>query len=349
MALEKVASVVFRSLAPNRPHHAQWMLTRKCNYRCKGCNVWREQDATELSTSEVIRGLDALRKLGVVEIVFSGGNPLLREDIDMILEYSSRFFVTTVYDNGSMAVEKVEALKYVDFVAISLDSLDPEKNDYIKGVKGACKRAMNAIETLQERGVRVGVSPTISQLNLHEIVDFTRYFLNKGIPVWYCLYSYDSPSTDNQLFAIGKKNDEFLITDNKAMVNLCDSLIAMRRENNNIFITNKLLEALKTFYSSGVRTWKCRALNNFLIVDHRGRVAGCHLQEPVASIFDLPEIWDSNEFKTLRKTYSTCNGCIYLCYIFYSLHGNVRGNIQLAREHWKNAKLLLKEPMSQYR
>jgi len=333
-------------MAPNKPYHVQWMITRKCNYRCRGCNVWREQDPEELSTEEVKRGLDILRALDVVEIVFSGGNPLLREDIGEILDYASRFFVTTVYDNGSMAAEKMDALHNVDFVAISLDSLDPRKNDYAKGVKGSWKKAMQSIEKLHENGIRVGVSPTISQFNLYEMVEFTNYFLRKGIPVWYCLYSYDSSNDSEQLFKIGKRNDEFLITDNKAMVELCDALIDMEKKNSNILITTKTLEAVKNLYSRGNRIWKCRALRNFFIIDHLGRVAGCHLNKPVTSIFNLPKVWNSEEFNALRRIYGECSKCIYLCYIVYSLHGSVRGNLEIAREKWRSAKLFLKRKSS---
>lgn len=318
------------------------MITRKCNYRCRGCNVWREQDTKELSTEDIKRGLDILRDLGVVEIVFSGGNPLLRDDIGEILEYASRFFVTTVYDNGSMAAEKMDDLRNVDFVAISLDSLDSRKNDYAKGVKGSWEKAMQTIEKLHANGIQVGVSPTISQFNLYEMVDFTNYFLGKGIPVWYCLYSYDSSDDSNQLFKIGRKKDEFLITDNKAMVELCDSLMDMVRKNSNLLITTKTLEAVKNLYLNGNRIWKCRALRNFFIIDHLGRVAGCHLNKPVASIFELPKIWDSEEFNALRRIYGECSKCIYLCYIVYSLHGSVVGNLEIAREKWKSAKLFLK-------
>jgi len=105
------------------------MITRRCNYRCRGCNVWKDQDSRELSTEEVKKGLDTLSDLGVLEIVFSGGNPLIREDAGEILDHASEHFVTTVYDNGSMAAEKIDALSNVDFVAISLDTLDEEKND----------------------------------------------------------------------------------------------------------------------------------------------------------------------------------------------------------------------------
>ncbi|MEM3730897.1 MAG: radical SAM protein [Candidatus Bathyarchaeia archaeon] len=339
----KVLSIAFRSLASNKPLHAQWMITRKCNYRCQGCNVWREQEIEELSTKEVKRGLDILKKLGVIELVISGGNPLLRDDIGEIIDYSSQHFITTVYDNGSMAAEKVDALRNADFVAISVDSLNPEVNDSIKGVKGSLKKALEAIEILQKEGIRVSVSPTISQRNLYEIEDITKYFLKKEVPVWYCLYSYDFSGDAGSLFNIGRKNDEFLITDRKAMVELCDSLMKLKRENNNILITDKLLEALKQFYLNGKRIWKCQALKSFLMVDHLGRVAGCHLYEPIASIFDLPEAWDSEKFDMMRKIHSECTRCTYLCYIFYSLYGNVLDNMQIIRERWKSAKLFLKK------
>ena len=338
----KILSIAVRSLAPNKPYHAQWLITRKCNYRCKGCNVWREQDSRELSTKEIKKGLDILKKLGVIEVVLSGGNPLLRNDIGEIINYASRSFVTTVYDNGSMAEEKIEDLRNADFVAISIDSLDAEKNDYLKGVKGAWKKAMQAVDKLHEEGINVVVSPTISQFNLYEIIDFTKYFLKKGIPIWYCLYSYDFSEGSNQLFKIGKKNDEFVITDRKAMVELCDFLIEMRKKSNKILITTEILEAVKKLYLTGKRTWKCRALRNFFMIDHLGRVAGCHLRNPVASIFDLPKVWNSKKFDMLRKVYSECTRCTYLCYIFYSLHGSVVGNLRIAREQWKSAKLFLK-------
>lgn len=341
LSLEKTAGIMLRSFIPDRPRHAQWMVTRRCNYQCKGCNVWQEQEAKELSTEEIKQGLDILKKLGIIEIVISGGNPLLREDIGEIIKYASRNFITTVYDNGSTAAEKIDALRYADFVAISIDSLDPGKNDYIKGVKGSLEKAMQAVEKLHEERINVCVTPTISQFNLYEIIDLTNYFLKKEIPLWYCLYSYDFSEDSTQLFKIGRKNDAFLITDKKAMVKLCDSLIELQKRNSNVLMTTKILSALKNLYLTGKRTWKCKALQNFFMIDHLGRVAGCHLHNPVASVFELPELWNSRKFAALRQSYNKCANCTYLCYIFYSLHSSIIGNLQLAQERWKNAALLL--------
>ena len=340
--LKKAAVVAARSLIPGKPHHVQWLITRKCNYRCRGCNVWREQDQKELTTNEILRGLDILKSFGIVEIVFSGGNPLLRDDAEEIIEYASRFFVTTVYDNGSMAAKKIEALRNVDFVAISIDSLDAAKNDYIKGVEGSWRKSMEAVETLYNEGINVSVTPTISQLNLYEMVDITSYFSQRGIPLWYCLYSYDLSVDVNQLFRIGKANNEFVISDKQAMVKLCDSLMEMKKKNKNILMTTTLLKALRSLYAEEKRTWNCRALQNFFVIDHLGRIGGCHNRDFAGSVFDLPKIWDSEEFNSLRSIYHQCTQCTYLCYIFYSLHGSPYGNLMLAKDQWKNARLLLK-------
>jgi MoaA/NifB/PqqE/SkfB family radical SAM enzyme len=202
---------------------------------------------------------------------------------------------------------------------------------------------MDAIETLHEEGVSVGVSPTISQLNLHEIVGFTNYFLEKEIPVWYCLYSYDHSVDSAQVFKIGRKSNEFEIVEKEDMAKLCRRLADLKKGDSNVLITAKILRAVERLFLDGERTWKCRALQNFFVIDHLGRVAGCHLRSPVASIFDLPKVWNSSQFCALRKAYRECTGCIYLCYIFYSVHGSVLGNIQVAQEKWKSARLILKK------
>jgi MoaA/NifB/PqqE/SkfB family radical SAM enzyme len=82
---KKTAAIAARSLTFGKPHHAQWLITRKCNYRCSGCNVWKEQDERELPIEDVKKGLDILKKMGIVDLVLSGGNPLLRSDIGEII------------------------------------------------------------------------------------------------------------------------------------------------------------------------------------------------------------------------------------------------------------------------
>lgn len=339
---KKVASLASRALSFGKPQHAQWLVTRKCNYRCAGCNVWKEQSDNELSADEIKKGLDILKKMGIVELVISGGDPLLRPDIDEIIDYAADRFVLTVYDNGSMAAKKMEALRKADFVAISIDSLDEKKNDAIKAVPGAYKAAIETVETLHKNGIKVAVTPTISQKNLYEIVDITKHFTGMGIPVWYCLYSYDTSEDSNQLFRIGKANDEFVITDKQAMVDLCNQLIEMQKKNKKILMTPKIIEAMRILYSEDRRSWKCQALKNFIVVDHMGRVSGCHHHNHICSIFDMPKTWKGKEFKNISKPYQDCTQCSYLCYVAYSLYCGPGGYLSLAKDQWRNTGLLFK-------
>jgi MoaA/NifB/PqqE/SkfB family radical SAM enzyme len=340
LSSQKALGLMKRSLTPNRPYHAQWLLTRRCNYRCRSCTIWREQERhEEVTTDEVKKGLDVFRKLGVIDLVFSGGNPLLRDDIGEIVDYASRYFVTTVYDNGSLAAKKIDALRNVDFVAISLDTLDKKKLDYVKGVPGAWENAMQSIQTLHDEGISVVISPTISQLNQREIVNLTRHFLKQDIPVLYCLYSYDDPM-ENPMFGIGKRTEELEHTDQAGMVRVLDELMALKDKEPGVLITTKVLKALKNYFSEGRRTWKCEALRGFFIVDHLGRVAGCHLRQPVTSVFELPDAWNGERFERLRKEYRKCDKCTYLCYIVYSLHASPLGNLGIVRDQWKNYRFL---------
>jgi MoaA/NifB/PqqE/SkfB family radical SAM enzyme len=339
LSSQKALSLMHRFLKPNTPIHAQWFLTNRCNYKCRSCGVWRgERKTIEISTEEIKTGLDALRKVGVAEIVLSGGNPLLREDIGEIVGHASRHFITTVYDNGSMALKKIDTVRKADFVAISLDTLDEKKNDYMRGIKGAWKKSMEAIEKLHKEGISVGVAPTISQLNLYEMEDFTRWFTDKGIPIWYAVYSHDDHG--DSLFGIGKKNDELEITDKTGMARLCDRLIKMKKERNGIFITDKTLIALKELFLTGKRVWTCRALQNFLMVNNLGEVSGCHLHAPVAKVTELPEIWNSGKFNASRVQYSNCQKCTYVCYLFYSIHSGLLSNIRILQDQRRDAQLL---------
>jgi len=344
---QKYLFVARGSLIPHRPYHAQWLLTGRCNYRCRACNVWRENPSLEeIPTDAVKRGLDVLHRLGVIDLVFSGGNPLLRDDIGEIVEYASKFFVTTVYDNGSLAGRRRDALKSADFVAISLDTLDAKKFDEAKGVSGAWKSAMDAVETLKEADIRVGVSPTISRLNLDEIVEFTRHFTGQGVPVWYCLYSYDSRA-QNPLFGLGRKADEFEISDAEAMADVCESLRRLKKTRRGVYVSSQTLTALRHLFLEGKRVWRCKALDSFMMIDPLGRVAGCHLNEPVASVLDLGDVWTGPGFKALRKKYSACSRCTYLCYVFYSIHGDVRSNMGVVWDQWKNVGSVLKAGRAQ--
>ncbi len=69
------------------PRSVELEITAKCNLRCKYCSHFSsEGDVTnELSTEEWLTFFEECRKLGVMDILLSGGEPFLRKDIREII------------------------------------------------------------------------------------------------------------------------------------------------------------------------------------------------------------------------------------------------------------------------
>ena len=62
---------------------ARFECTVRCNARCSFCNVWRCQSLypVELNSDQALSVIDVVDKLGVFKVKFTGGEPLLRDDI----------------------------------------------------------------------------------------------------------------------------------------------------------------------------------------------------------------------------------------------------------------------------
>src|SRR5919109_2307675 len=111
-------------------------VTDRCNFRCIYCMPLDEYewiDKKEILSFEEITRLAALFvRLGVEKIRLTGGEPLVRRNLDRLvanlsaIEGLKDLCLTT---NGSLLAEKIESLKRAGLkrVNISLDTLDPDK------------------------------------------------------------------------------------------------------------------------------------------------------------------------------------------------------------------------------
>ncbi len=151
-----------------------WNVTRRCNLKCMHCYAHATDEAAkeELSTEEGKRLLDDLAEFGSPVVLFSGGEPLVRQDLVELADYAVRHGMRAVIStNGTVITRSVaQALKEVglSYVGISLDGMR-EVNDRFRGVKGAFHRAMAGIEHCQQAGIKVGLRFTINRMNTAEI------------------------------------------------------------------------------------------------------------------------------------------------------------------------------------
>lgn len=170
------------------PHVVAWNLTRRCNLACSHCYIgagsWHTAD-TELPTDECRRIANELLSVNPRPLVIlSGGEPLLRDDLeDLALHLSERGATVVVGTNGTrLTTRRIDSLKRagVKGVAISVDSLDPLYHDRFRHGDGALEDTMAAVERLAARRLDFIVQTTVTRGNREEIPVIADWAAEKG-------------------------------------------------------------------------------------------------------------------------------------------------------------------------
>lgn len=165
------------------PVHPVWEVTAKCNLTCDHCHARgnEAQYADELTTEEgKSRVIDPLAEVGDFKsLIFSGGEPLVREDIfELVAHSKNRGFYPIMATNATLITSTVaEKLKRAGLlgVAASIDSTRDEVHDAFRKLPGALKQAKEGIANAAAEGMYVQINITASKMNKNELADIIRY------------------------------------------------------------------------------------------------------------------------------------------------------------------------------
>jgi len=151
-----------------------WNITKRCNLRCIHCysNSLDRDYPHELSTKEALSVIDDLADFEVPVIIFSGGEPLLREDIFDLALYAREKGIRPTLSSNGILIDRKMARKireaHFAYVGISIDGIG-EINDRLRGVHGAYQNALAGLRNLREEGVNRGIRLTLSRRTLSEL------------------------------------------------------------------------------------------------------------------------------------------------------------------------------------
>lgn len=163
-------------LRKRAPLFLSWNITFRCNLRCKYCAAC-DAPRTELTTAEVLEGLDALWELGGRWITFGGGEPLIRDDIVEITRYAKhKGFHVYLSTNGWLLPSKADIVEVLDHVNLSLDG-GKAVHDEVRGT-GAFDKTMEALTFLKENRIHASLQCVINRYNvkgLDDAVDLARH------------------------------------------------------------------------------------------------------------------------------------------------------------------------------
>lgn len=164
-----------------------WNCTRSCNLKCVHCYSSSENKKYEgeLTTKEAKAFIGGLGEFKVPVILFSGGEPLIREDLFELVEHACKYNIrSTISTNGTLISRNI-AMKLkqtgMGYVGISLDGIG-SKHDEFRGVKGSFNKALDGIRNCLETGQKVGLRFTINRHTYDQLGDIFRLVKEERIP-----------------------------------------------------------------------------------------------------------------------------------------------------------------------
>lgn len=162
-------------------------LTRACNLKCIHClNNSGIKQKDELTKDELLKLIKKLSSLGVQEIRFTGGEPLLFNGIyDLIKFATEEGICTSLGTNGTLITKEVaKKLKESGLkkVVVSIDG-NKKTHDKIRGKKNY-QKAMQGLKYLQKNGINVRVNSVIMKSNMDDVIKLAKKMSRKKITIF---------------------------------------------------------------------------------------------------------------------------------------------------------------------
>ena len=182
-------------------------VTDRCNFRCSYCMPKEIFDkdyaylphSSLLSFEEITRLASVFAAHGVQKIRLTGGEPLLRKNIEILIEQLSGLRTPqgqrldlTLTTNGSLLARKAQALKTagLDRVTVSLDGLDDAVFRSMNDVDFPVADVLEGIEAARVAGLGpIKVNMVVKRgTNDHEIIPMARHFMGTGVVLRFIEY-----------------------------------------------------------------------------------------------------------------------------------------------------------------
>jgi MoaA/NifB/PqqE/SkfB family radical SAM enzyme len=145
--------------------------TSRCDLRCKHCYIGHKDSDNELSTKEALDLISDLRKIGTQQLIITGGEPILRNDLLTIISYAKSCGFCVEICSNATKIDDVYARKLayagVDKVQVSLDGMK-SLHEWMRG-KGTFEPTIKGIGSLISNGIPTTISTVLTSINFNDI------------------------------------------------------------------------------------------------------------------------------------------------------------------------------------
>lgn len=164
--------VLCRAFQQPIPCSLTFSITYRCQADCIHCSSahHRNGEKIELTAEECQRVIDQTLEMGAVNIIFTGGEPLLRKDLFQLIQHVDKEkAICSMFTNGEFLTEDVVqrlADAGLHSALVSLDSPDPQTHDRWRRIPGLFNKAIQGLERVLKRGMLTGISTYITKEGL---------------------------------------------------------------------------------------------------------------------------------------------------------------------------------------
>ncbi|MBX5476973.1 MAG: radical SAM protein [Clostridia bacterium] len=168
-----------------------WEVTQACDLVCLHCRAsarpWRHPG--ELTTEEGLRLIDEAAEMGTRLFVFSGGDPLKREDLCTLIRHAADRRLHPSVTPSATPLLTYDAIAQMaaagaEAVAISLDGDDDASHDSFRGWSGAFQRSLAAAADVRRAGLRLQINTTVTAGNWRRLPGIARLVADLGAQRW---------------------------------------------------------------------------------------------------------------------------------------------------------------------
>ncbi|MCA1902310.1 MAG: radical SAM protein [Candidatus Hydrogenedens sp.] len=313
----KVANIIWSRWRESIPYYLPILIafvTYRCNLRCVMCGLCELREIynpKELNTEEWKNVIHSAKKLGTMIISISGGEPLLRKDLEEIIACADKNNISTHLCTNGTLIDKsrAQSLKEagVKTISFSLDSASEEVHDSIRG-KGQFKRTMEGILWIHKIApeIRTSINVVITRKNFRGMSNLVKLAKEAGV------HQIKFAPVHKNLLHRFKREDSW--TEYFFDANDIKELEEELKQTQALCKQEKILTTSDNFYKGIPRTFiqpnKFTCYAGFLdcIITPEGNIGACCDIESTLSVRNksLEDIWHSQEFHQYRMQVCRC-------------------------------------------
>ena len=172
---------------PSAPYRMDLALTYRCNNDCPHCYNARLRSYPELSTDDWKKIIDRLWDLNIPHLIFTGGEPTLRDDLPELIRYAEeKGQITGLNTNARRLANKEYVAQLVnaglDHIQITLESHDPIIHDEMVNHRGAWEQTVTGLKNALNSSLFVMTNTTMLRNNRSNIGYTLDYLEDLGVP-----------------------------------------------------------------------------------------------------------------------------------------------------------------------